>query len=853
MLAVFVSTVAFVTGAQAQSGRDIVAGPLTTARFERLARLYVAPSDDELSALDRLHERYLDRFRTEIEPEINAIADSGNAGFPTKDRFERLLRDIDRVNARIAEADSAFFAAAAEAVAESRRPGIERMKSARERQRLLAGVARFVPMSFGNGASFVDLADLLTRGRYTRAITAEMRPQFDAFLSSQESRLLAQARSLHSAASDGMGRMFDLTETMMRAAEPVIPAGATPEQEAQARAEAGKGARERMREAAARMQEIGAPIRKILRSNHTDNRIAGQQLASILGRTLTDELREIAAARALGGEAYAFGMSMDDNAQLAAVATRMKSDAQVAPEAKERLDALVAEWRGERATALEKYLTAVDEFGASGVLAMVAGSEGDPAAQAARAGLESAREQARTALERTDNRLKDALLAMLGTRVERYFEKIEPEEGEPGEVEYFVRVPEDADGDGVSDDSGDDSGEVAGLQGFEFGYVSPITERDVSAAFKAVGADPSTEIVSGTYDAWRAAKWEAAVEPINQGYREAQEKSYEFQTGGGVKYDAQQIARMAELSRSAAGAVCDADEALAADLAGALGVAADSPAIVLVRLAGLMRLSEAEGDPEFISETDPQTPSVASLLEFARATPDEARAVIAGSKAEWLALATEIRPALLSLASIDGQLNTLQSQMVPGDREAGKRFTERYSALVSERGKSLAAVRAKLLGVFDAAYRKAIEDPDRREAFARARTRAVFPQLYGSEHSAEAALTDAMALRDLNEELRARIEALRAEYLAVFDKLTDQIVEIASTVAASDDEGFAEYNRKMQMADALRFQRDERTSKALGELRRLLGPALAARIPALKPKIDDEQAPSLFSDEEETD
>ena len=63
--------------AEAQGYREIVGGPLTTKRFERLARVYLQPTDAEMSALDRLHERYLERFRNEIDPEIKRIAESG--------------------------------------------------------------------------------------------------------------------------------------------------------------------------------------------------------------------------------------------------------------------------------------------------------------------------------------------------------------------------------------------------------------------------------------------------------------------------------------------------------------------------------------------------------------------------------------------------------------------------------------------------------------------------------------------------------------------------------------------------------------------------------------------------------
>ena len=116
--------------AHAQGGRDIVGGPITTARFERMLKLFAEPTTAEMTALDRLHELYLEKFRKEIEPEIAALSSDTGSGFPSKDRYERLLRDLDRVNARIADADNALFSAAMEAVAEPRRAGIARIKAA---------------------------------------------------------------------------------------------------------------------------------------------------------------------------------------------------------------------------------------------------------------------------------------------------------------------------------------------------------------------------------------------------------------------------------------------------------------------------------------------------------------------------------------------------------------------------------------------------------------------------------------------------------------------------------------------------------------------------------------------------
>ena len=831
----------FVSEAAAQGGREIVGGPVTTTRFERLARLYVAPTTQEMTALDRLHERYLEKFRAEIDPEIAALADEGSQGFPTRDRFEKLMRDMDRINARIAEADSALFAAATEAVAEARRPGVARMKSARERQRLLSGVARFVPMSFGHGAAFVDLADILARDKYTKAVPAEAREQFDAFLASQEPRLLAQARNLNTAAREGMNRMFDLSAMAMQDTAPNIPAGATPEQEAEARAEAGRRAGERMRSMAAAMEEIGRPIRKILRSNHADNRIACGQLAPILGRAAADELRELVATRALGGEAYSFGMSMDDNLQLASVARRMKRDGQVAEDARARIDELVARWHGQRAGALEAFMTVSDDNdGTSSAFGAEDGAQESPQ----QAAINAAREQARERLERADGELKDALLAMLGGGFGRYFEKVDPEEGEEGQTEYFVKTDEP-----TPEEAADIAAQTGVGQGIEFGYLQPIEKGEVLAALKVAGATAAADLVDATYDTWLDAKWQAKVGALNEAYRGAQDQSYQYEDNG-VKYNAAMFARMADLARSTVAAVCDADEALASDLGGALGIAADSPAVALLRLASVRRLSEADGVGE-AGEMDPQTPSVARMLALADATPAEVARILGDSKDAWASLVAQVRPVFAQVAEIEEKQSALSMQLSPNDRASARQFTDRYEAMARERAKLLGGVREKLLSTFDEACARAVEDPERRDAFRRARTRAVFPALYSIEQSAEVPLTAALSLRDIDEDLRAKVEALRAEYIAVFDKLSDRMIEIAAKANDRTQDDWAEYTRQMQLVDGLRFERDERTAKAIGELRRLLGPERASRIPSLAEREkEDDISPEPSGDED---
>lgn len=851
LLACVLLPLAATAPAQAQGGREIVGGPITTARFERLLGLFVAPTTEEATALDRLHEQYLEKFRKEIEPEIAALSGDAGNGFPTKDRFERLLRDLDRVNARISDADNAFFSAAGEIVAEPRRSGIARLKAARERQRLLAGVSKWVPMSFGQGATFVDIADMLARDRFARQVPPEAREQFNAFLAAQEPRLLTQARTLNNAAREGMGRLYDVSAGVMAVDAPAIPADASPEEQARIRTEAARRAGERMRSFAVAMEEIGRPVRKVLRANHIDNRTACAQLAPILGRVVTDEFRELSATRALGGEAYAFGMSMGDNLALASIARRMRGDVGVNDDARARIDEALAAWRSARAAALEAFVMAADDTPSNALTSRFAGTGDaeDAAAAQAAAALEAARDDARDRLESADKRFQEKLLELLGTRWERYFEKVELDEvegaaGDEPTLGFMPRVDELSEEEERQADL-----EMGQGQGIEFGYSQPIAKTDMLAAFKLAGAEVTMDLADATYESWLADKWNAKVGPLDEKYRTAQDESYEYEQEGGIKYRAQEFVKMAEAARAIVAAVADADDALSADLGGALGLAADSPSILLLRLAPIRRLSGAgEMDSD---ELEPHTPSVASILELGEATPAEVAAILAAAKAEWAALAAEVRPALAQLAALDEREGQLQMRSANRDVSAVKEYTARYEELGRERNALQRGIRDRLAAVYDAACTKAVTDPDRLDALRRARTRATFPAMYSPEQSAEKVLTGALAMRDIDDGLRAQIDALRAEYIAVFDKLSAQIVELSQKALAGASDNWTEYTRQMQAVDNLRFERDERTAKARSELRRLLGPERSARMPGLAEKEPTgEETLDPFEDED---
>ena len=327
--------------------------------------------------------------------------------------------------------------------------------------------------------------------------------------------------------------------------------------------------------------------------------------------------------------------------------------------------------------------------------------------------------------------------------------------------------------------------------------------------------------------------------PLVAAHAEAYGNCYTFSDGGEIGYDRAQIEKAGALAQSAYAAANEAESALVADLAGALGLAPDAPAVLLLRLDELDRV--AAPDAGVYGGEAPRMFNLMRALALAQATPDEVRAIVAASADEWRAAVDAARSLVAGGLSLENQTLVAQARMQAG--EDAQAF-DALRVATNGRGKDVAALRARLAKAFESACGTAIADPERREAFARARLRAVHPGLHRPSDSAERQLSAALALDGIDEDLRARVEALRAEYLALFDQMTGALVKASEDAVIGEDADWTAYRAKMEEIERLRFDRRERTVRALGELRRMLGAERVARVPGLAEPVDAPRAPT---------
>ncbi len=798
--------------AEAQQGREMIAAPITTRRFDRLARVYLAPTDDEMDALDRVHTAYLERYRAEIVPEVESLMRSMQGGMPSKSEFEKFLRDLERLDARVADADRGFLDAAASLVAEERRDGFTRLRDARERQRLRSGLAALAPMIAGGGAAFVDLADLLAREEYALAVDESQREAFDAILRSLESRALIQVRAYHSAAGDVFTAYFDAMAEMQAEQERAMAAAAA------AAAEGGElDMADQMQAIFERMQAIGAPVQKAVRANHAANRAGVQQLRGVLPDEVLLAVREAVATRTIGMLRFMMsGLGSGDG--IGPLLRRIDRDRALPAETRESAHTIGLAWREEHLDLLETLATAVVEEGGSMQAMMGARSEDDSAF--ARTG-----ERIEALEQRTLRRLQELLGEQARLYITRY--RIGGEDGEEAERLAVNETPSREEGEGGLEDASVLSG---GRGGFAWSIPMPIPEVDVVRLARLAGvADDRLPIVESiARDAARAAR--ERTEPLRTRHAEAQQAIYAPAAEGEMRFDAAAHAESVAVMREAIGVVFECDRALREGLAAGLGLDASHPFLMLVELEQLPIVAS----PNQMGAEGGRVVSPAGALVAARATPAEVAAFFAAAGDAWRAILDRM-PAL-GLATIEANAEVFAAQSQFGRDSGDQRKAMEEMSRAQRRLED--ADRALAKEVRDAFERSVAGGDSDEEATARLRRafrERAYPAIFTRAEDLSRPLADACALRDLSDRQIARLEVLRSQYADRFDALSAEMVAIADAPAAgaADEESWRAFAERQAKLEDLRFRRREATEKARASAVRILGAARAEDVRGL--------------------
>lgn len=784
---VFAIVLAGFSASRAEAASDGAAGPLATARLERLARFVAALDAPELGALGRAHEGYLDRFRAEIAPDAEAVLARSVDLQPGDEGFAEFLGELDRLAGRIAAADEAFFTEAAVRLGDARREAVGELAAARERQRLTRGFRTEAVRALGNGTEFVDLVDLASR----EAAPAEQAPLAE-FARAESARLTVEARSFDLARRQALARWI----TEMRAFE---------------RSDRPEALADSIRTAT----DAGRELRRILRDHHAANRAALARLAPLVGEARSARIRERAALRALGESAFR-ALGNDRSAMLESIVARSGLEAEPV------VAAAAADWRAARASALEEFIEGVDAADLPSWASMASPDAAEPPG--------GPFDRAREALVAADAAFADAIAAALGERAEQYLERHDGSDPmladlglDAGPARWIPRSTDTPGGAGDDAATPADEAPTAGAR--------PISRTELSEVLALTATEADAALVDGVHAAWSADRWEAEVAPADAAFRAAVERA------GGMSDDSlpgtgAAASAVREAGERRLAAIEGAERALASDLRGALALDEDAPAATLLSLIAFGRVdSGAEagaglGDMAVV-------PDPLRVLVRARATPAEVRALLADDPPAWRALAAEAQPARRRLLVNLERALRLEADFPPGAAGNIDRIRARTEELARDHAAIVDRLRESLAARLEDAGRMALATPERRAALDRALQREAFPGYFAAAASAERQLDGALALADLDDELRVEIEVLRAEYLAVLDDRSARIIALAREDARTPDAPREVRATRAAEIARLGAERSERTERSLVELRRLLGDERARRVPGL--------------------
>jgi hypothetical protein len=799
--------------AHAQSSRDIVGGPLTTARLERLLDAYVRPTPAEQTAIDRLHETYLERYRAEVEPEATKLMTTMSGGQPSKEEFERFLRDLDRVQDKLAEADNQFLTSATELLAEERRGGMQRVREGRERQRLLSGIVQFAPMMFGGAGGFVDIASRALREEYRGRVTPENREAYDATLRSQETRLLSQAREYNLGTRKALSGFFDAMAKMQEGL------GAAPDLNDPAAMEAFQARQQAMIQ---ELSALGADVRRVVKSNFEANRSGTAALAALLPEPVGLALRIDIADRSANSMGMDFAFGSVSRPGLRTLAPRIERDEALSPEVKAETLRLIDQWKKEHAQASERLAEILIES-APPMAMMMGGEQGAEEATAARRKL---REVGNQALKRIATQLGDAST--------RYISTYEGFDEDGTQLEMF-RVTEAAKPqEDVAEESRlSEAMRRAGFLDSNSGMSTPdpITADEVVRIGGIVGLDMSAiSVVEAVVEGWRSSQWDAQMQPLAERLESLASQRHSVENGE-IVYNDQVCREYAEGRLRAARLVFELDERLRTDLMSALGLANDDPLLLLLQLERIEMASARQmgySDPTVLL-------APARIFELARTDPAVAKAIIVGAKAELSALAAKLPNRTAERMGATLRMQDLERTFARNDQAEVERASAEWTRMIAESAKGDQEYWAEIARVLDAAFETHAGDPTVAAGLKQARLRGMYPTIYRLSDSALSQLAAAERLPGLTEDERARIDALAAEYSAMYEKLSGEMMMPANPgfSGAGDEEQWKEYQLRSEAVEKARFARTERTEKTLGELRRILGAERAAEIPGL--------------------
>lgn len=212
MIAVLAAAVmGWAPAAHGQGVDQLVPKPITTGELLRYSgRLDL--SDDQWTALERMHERYKADYQAvregpiaELERKMREMEQSSSMMMPDREQVEAFMRGLETVNERIGRLDEGFFDEVATMLSEAQARQLPRLRLLRERMRYGQN-----QMGWMTGGPPMDLSELVEKSAMEEASRARIDPTVAAY----ERQLTGLLRKLY----EGQTRMvLDMLEAFERA------------------------------------------------------------------------------------------------------------------------------------------------------------------------------------------------------------------------------------------------------------------------------------------------------------------------------------------------------------------------------------------------------------------------------------------------------------------------------------------------------------------------------------------------------------------------------------------------------------------------------------------------------------
>ena len=801
-------------GAQGTSGQ--LPDPLSTSDLKRLLSMYVHPTDAEMATIEALHDDYRAQFRTfresDIEQFLAEMQKLMGTGVPTKAAVQDFTRKYERINTRIAEIDNGFFDAIGTLLGDERQVSVKRARDARARARISMGFLGQMPGVLGG--SLPDVAAMAIESKLPASVMAEIQPE----LISYEERLTGLAREMSSA---GVRMMIEMVEALEKAGYANLS-----EEEMMKDPERMKGMMEAVQAALAAAMK---PIMDKAGAVYDTNR---RTFRSVHGHLSGDEARKFR-LRYVRTAYPEIGSDPASAERLIKLALRIRA---LDENTRSSIQAAYESWKTSDDALVDEAMKMADEsrkdMAELGFNGMATGHMKLAEFSAKRAELGA------KALESIKPMLGDERIKKLYERVamdqgDMFDDTSDPEAADPNAAPPTVSVRAGALESPVANVTGD-----SGHRRIEIASIrSLIQEIELEE-----GSMATAEMLHADYEK----RWEESIEPYSAKVSEAQAGMWTYDATSGVPgTNAAKRDEYFNLRKEVLAKALELDEGLFRDIAG-LAAEGKENLLAAAKLGRLLESNDESASSRWFGNwtESEQSVNIISVIRSSELPAEERLRMLSSIGAKAAELEQAIREARTQALELerDLQIMTERNQALYSsgkevDPVEAQKTGQEWMRLQS-RGGQISAKRSELVR---AAWESVLASSDGpvRERLQLEYDKLAYPSIFDDPRAATSLIEKALEMQDLSPEQKQELQILHDRYRAEYLTYCRQMIpskRVAQPTSGDSAEAREYWKERMAQENAnskVRFDRDERSQRAVSQLRRILSADQAGRIGGL--------------------